>query len=127
MAFEIYTPKKGGCTVSFAEYGLTFNKEAVDALNDPAYISIYTDPDMKMVLVKVAQKEDEFSFKFNKAENKTYVRINNKGFIRHVKTLVPDLDLTKSTLFYAMWDKAHGGLLIDLNSKQAEQEVEDNE
>jgi len=106
--------------VSMAEYGLTFNRAAVEALGKPSGVRLGFDKVHKKIVVKpvdeVSEGEEKTSaLPFAERERDGYVRISNKDFIRFVVRYCPELNLRKSVRFTAIWDEAEGLMEVDIN------------
>jgi hypothetical protein len=116
--FNWYSKENGPAIISVAYYGITFNKAAVDLLNNPKYIKLGIDKNNKLIAVKPLEKNSEDSFIFSEKRNEKYgsVRINNKGFIKLIKSTYSQYDLSETIQFILEKDKELNMFLVDLNS-----------
>jgi|LSQX01.2.fsa_nt_gb hypothetical protein len=117
--FEWYDRESGAPTVSLAEYGLMFNRSAIEVLGCPARIALGFDKKKFVVAVKpieFATKEfpENRTFPFaERIKDGDFARINNKDFIRYVGQHLPH-PIKKAMRCIARWDEQDGVLLIDL-------------
>lgn len=115
-----FDPEIGTPMVSMAEYGLTFNRAAVEALGKPWKVRLGFDNLHKKIVIKpVGRASDEeekaSGLPFAERERDGYVRISNKDFIRFVVRYCPESNLRKSVRFAAIWDEDEGLMEVDIN------------
>lgn len=115
LEFEWYNPDLGPPIISIAEYGLTFNKSAINKLGNPEAIKIGFDKKNLVIAVKKAQKEEENSFEFAKRINRGYIRINNKGFVKLIRAYCDRYDFKQTVRFIGRIDEERDLFIIDLN------------
>lgn len=123
--FEWYNRKVGVPIVSVASYGLTFNSGAAEAMGRPAYIKLGFDRNNLVIGVMPVhdiRENDQLCFPFT--DRKGYVRINNKDFIRHISTLLPNGIPNAAKRVYAHWCQEQGVLIVDL--KQLDSNISDD-
>jgi len=110
--FKIFNPSTGAISVSFANYGISFSKGAIECLKRPEYIIFAYDQKNKLVGVKPV-KEDPMKIPFIKKEKNSYVRINNKSFIRQIEAAC-EMNLSdKVTRYFSYWDEKEEMLIVD--------------
>lgn len=120
MTIEWFDPKLGTPSVSIAEYGLTFNKAAVDVMSSPSRVLLGFDHEKKLIVVKPlynpSNEEANKSFSFAERERSGYVRIASKEFIRFIIRYFPGIEINKTIRCLARWDDKEKMLLVDLLS-----------
>lgn len=116
-----YNPDVGTPMISMAEYGLTFNRAAVEALGRPRKVRLGFDNVGKRIVVQPIHSvadDDETGpqgLPFAERQRAGYVRISSKDFIRFVARYCKDLDLSKTVRYAAIWDDEEGMLEVDLS------------
>lgn len=116
-----FNPDLGTPMVSMAEYGLTFNRAAVEALRRPWKVRLGFDNAGKRIVVQPIRSEiddsklDSRGLPFAERERDGYVRISSKDFVRFVARYCKELDLSKTVRYAAIWDDEQGMLEIDLS------------
>lgn len=120
MAIEWFDPKLGTPSVSIAEYGLTFNKAAIDTMGSPSRVMLGFDKEKNIVVVKAlynpTPEEMSKSFPFAERERNGYIRLTNKEFVRFILRYLPKIDLSKSVRCLAKWDEKQEYLIVDLST-----------
>ncbi len=116
-----FNPEIGTPMISMAEYGVTFNRAAVEILGRPWKIMLGFDRTNKHILVKPISmecKDPEVQSKglpFAERERDGYVRISSKDFVRFVARYCPELNLSKTVRYLAIWDEGSGLMEVDIN------------
>lgn len=117
--FEWYDPNLGAPIVSLAEYGLTFNRAAVEMLSKAAKVMLGFDRRHKVIAVKPISEHDaenaDRAIDFANRERNGYVRISSRDFIRFVARYCPEIDVKHTVRYPAIWDETNAAMLIDLN------------
>lgn len=114
MAIEWFNPSLGTPTVTIAEYGVGFNKAAIEALGNPKKIKMGFDKEDKVVVVIPTQEDDASAITFASKERNGYIRISSKDFARFILRYLPDLKLNKAIRCLARIDDGSGALHADL-------------
>jgi hypothetical protein len=114
MTIEWFDPKIGVPIITIAEYGVTFNKAAIEAMGNPERVKLGFDKQYKKMCIMPVEDEDERAFAFADKERDGYVRINNKDFVRFVLRYFPELTLDKSIRCVAIWDAEKRLLFADV-------------
>jgi len=118
LTIEWFDPKLGTPSVSIAEYGLTFNKAAVEIMSNPSRVLLGFDHEKKIVVVKPlyhpSNEETNKSFSFAERERSGYVRIASKEFIKFIIRYFPGIEINKTIRCLARWDDKEKMLLFDL-------------
>jgi len=123
--FEWFNPSLGNPIVSIAEYGLGFNKAAIEALGSPEKVRFGFDKKNKIIAVKSAEDNGDLAFAFAAKEKNRYIRINTKDFVKLIEINIPELNFGKATRYLARYDEEMGVLLVDLKqTTEAETETE---
>jgi hypothetical protein len=116
-----FDPEIGTPMISLAEYGLTFNRAAVEVLRRPWKIMLGFDKANKNIVVRPISREckdpevQSKGLPFAERERDGYVRISSKDFVRFVARFCPELNLDKTVRYLAIWDKGSGLMQIDMN------------
>lgn len=117
---EWFDPALGAPSISVAEYGLTFNKAAVDIIGDAPRVMLGFSKDRKLIGVKplwgdLTPEEEKKSFAFAEKKRDNYIRIASKEFVRFISRHLPEVSFEKTIRYLAVWDDSLGMLLADLN------------
>jgi hypothetical protein len=116
-----FDPEIGTPMVSMAEYGLTFNRAAVEVLGKPWKIMLGFDKANKNIVVKPIRREHEDpevpsrGLAFAERERDGYIRISSKDFVRFVARFCPELNLSRTVRYLAVWDEDIDLMTIDMN------------
>lgn len=116
FAVEWFSPSLGTPIVSLAEYGITFNRAAITALNNAYAVRIGFDRENKFIIVQSVERENAGPdiIVFGEKERKGFVRINNKDLVRFVLRCCPEIKLDKAVRFLG---RVEGDLfVVDLNA-----------
>jgi len=87
---EWFNPDLGTPMVSMAEYGLTFNRAAVETLGRPWKVGLGFDKENRRIVVRPIRSETDDGemvsrgLPFAERERDGYVRISSKDFVRFV-------------------------------------------
>ncbi|HCU21762.1 MAG TPA: hypothetical protein DF698_02495 [Candidatus Atribacteria bacterium] len=114
FAFEWFNPILGNPVVTIAEYGLGFNKAAIEALGSPEKVRLGFDKKNKIIAVKASDANDSLALPFASKERSGYVRISSKEFARFVQRNYAELKLEKSIRCFAWYDEKTEALLVSL-------------
>ncbi len=120
MDFKIewYSPSLGTPIVSLAEYGITFNKAAIAALNNASYIRIGFDRVRKLIVVQGLMESENQSgqdlIPFIERERNGFIRINNRDFVRFILRYCPEIKLDKAKRFLGRVEGEF--FVVDLNT-----------
>jgi len=123
--FEWFNPMVGTPMVSFAEYGLGFNRAAIEALGNPAKVRLGFDKESRIIGIMPATEDDLTAVVFASKERNGYVRISSKDFTRFILRYCPDLKLEKALRCLAWFDEVQGALLADLK-QTVDSDVDNN-
>ena len=111
--FDFSYLKNGAPLVTLGSFGISFNKGAIDALGNPAYVMIGYDDQRHAIGVRAAEKEAEVpTYEFAGRIRNDWIRIGAKDFIKYLSR-VTDIDcISKSKQFIATYDEASKTLII---------------
>lgn len=117
MDFEWYYPSSELLKVSISDTSITFYNETVEAMGSPKYILLGFNEDNKVIGVKACDTEEENSLAFSLKQKNSYIRINDKKFIRFINSRLEDgfNEKLKQEKYAAKWDKEKGFLYIFLD------------
>jgi hypothetical protein len=124
--FEWFNPTVGTPIVTLGEYGLGFNKAAIEALKSPARVRLGYDKKHKVIAVMPAGEDDKAALPFASKERNGYIRVSTKDFARFIMRYNPELKLDKAIRCLAWVDGKTGALLADL-SRPIDSEMEGND
>lgn len=112
--FEWFNAMLGTPMVSIAEYGVGFNRAAIEALGNPVKVRLGFDKENRVIGVMPTTEDDLSAVVFAGKERNGYVRISSKDFTRFILRYCPDLKLEKAMRCLAWYDEDSGTLLADL-------------
>lgn len=118
--FEWFNRELGAMIVTIAEYGLTFNRAAIEALGRPEMVVLGFDRRKHVIGVKPISRSitdsEKHGFLFAGRERNGFVRINSKDFIRNIKPFLPGGLLNSAKRCVAVMDEVSGVLTVDINN-----------
>lgn len=117
--FDWFDPSLGAPSISIAEYGITFNKAAVDAIGDAPRVMFGFSKERRLIGIKplweCTAEEEKKSFAFAEKKRDGYVRIASKEFVRFISRHLPDISFEKTMRYLVVWDDNLGMMIADLS------------
>lgn len=128
--FEWFNKELGASTVTVAEYGLVFNRAAIEALGRPEMVMLGFDKINLVIGIKPVLSEQvghSSGFLFIERERNGLVRINSKDFIRSIRQYWTVGSLNPAKRYNGVWDEDNGVMYVDLKRTigDAEDDVEE--
>lgn len=108
--------RSGVPVVSVSEYGLGFNRAAIEMLGYPKAVRLGLSKKRRLIAVQALKAgTDANGFEFASRERDGYVRINSRDFIRLLQSYHPGLKFEQARRCLARWDDEAGLMYVDLD------------
>lgn len=111
--FDFSYLRNGAPLVTLGSFGISFNKGAIDALGNPAYVMIGYDDQRHAIGVRAAEKDADVPvYEFAGRIRNDWIRIGAKDFIKYLSRAT-DIDcISKSKQFIASYDGETKTLIV---------------